>query len=59
MTITPITNIEREKMGAMGVLQVIDDGFFVCVYRVYSDVFKKYTSHAFICDSHFFTITEE
>ena len=53
MTITPVMKVERQKMGAMGILQVIDDVVFVCICRVYSDVFKKYTSRAFVYDSHF------
>ena len=51
MTITPIIKIEREKMGAMGILQVIDDGIFVCICRVYLGVFKN-TSKAFIYESY-------
>ena len=35
----------------MRILQVINDGVYVCIYRVYSDVYKKYTSHAFFYDS--------
>ena len=35
------------------ILQVINDGVYVCICRVYSDVFKKYTSHAFFYDSYF------
>ena len=29
MTIAPELNIDREKMGAMGILLVIDDGVYV------------------------------
>ena len=40
MTIEPLLNIDREKMGAMRIIQVINDGVYVCIYRVYLDVFK-------------------
>ena len=53
MTIIPITKIERETMGAMGILQVIDYGVFVCICRFYYDVFKKHTPYAFVHESHF------
>ena len=56
MTIAPIINVEREKMGAMGILLVIGDGVYVFVCTVYSSVFKEYTQHAFIYDSHFSTL---
>ena len=29
MTIAPVLNIDKEKMGAMGILLVIDDGVYV------------------------------
>ena len=41
MTIVPILNIEREKMGAMVILLIIDDGVYVCICTVYSYVLKK------------------
>ena len=53
MTIVPIIKIDREKMGAMTIMQVIYDAVYVFVCRVYLDVFKKYTLHAFVYDSHF------
>ena len=37
----------------MGIILVIDDGVYVCIYNVYSPVFKEYTKHTFIYDSHF------
>ena len=40
-------------MGAMSILKVIGGGFYVCIWRVYSYVFKKYTSYAFVHDSRF------
>ena len=40
MTIAPILNIDREKMGAMGILLIIDDGVYVCICTVYSSVLK-------------------
>ena len=48
MTIAPLLNTNREKMGAMSIMQVINDGVYVFICRVFSDVFKKYTSHAFV-----------
>ena len=29
-------------MGAMGILQVIDDSVYLCVCRVYSNVYRKW-----------------
>ena len=40
-------------MGGMRSMQVINDCVYVCIRRVYSHVFKKYTSHSFIYDSYF------
>ena len=40
-TIAHILNIGREKKGAMRILQVINDGVYVCICRVFSDVFKN------------------
>ena len=53
MTIKPIMKIERGKMGDMRTLLVIDGGVYVYICRVYSDVFKEYTSHAFVYDVNF------
>ena len=55
MTITPLLNIDREKMGAMGILLVIDYGVYVCICTVYYSFFKEITQHAFVYDSHFST----
>ena len=41
MNITHIMNMETQIIGAMGILQVIDDGVFVCICSVYLDIFKK------------------
>ena len=40
-------------MVAMGILQVIDGGVFVCICSVYLDIFKKNLSHASVYDIHF------
>ena len=40
-------------MGAMRILRVINDDVYICIYRKYSDVFKIFTSHAFVYDSHY------
>ena len=53
MTIAPIMKIDKEEMGDMRILQIIDDGAYVWICRVYSDVYKKYPSHAFVYDSIF------
>ena len=41
MTISPVLNIDREKMGDMGILLIIDGSVYVCICNVYSYVFKK------------------
>ena len=41
MTIAPILNIDREKMGAMMIMQVINDDVYVCICRVYWFFSKK------------------
>ena len=38
MTIAPVLNIERDKMGALGIFMRIDDGIYVCNYNIYSYV---------------------
>ena len=53
MTITPILNIQRQKWGALGVIQLIYDGVFVCKCKLFSDIIKSTTSNAFVYDSHF------
>ena len=52
MNIMPILKIEK-KMGTMGILLVFDNWVYVCICKVFSSVFKKYTQHAFVYDSHF------
>ena len=37
----------------MGILLIIDYGVYVCICIVYSYVFKEFTEHAFVYDSHF------
>ena len=55
MTIAPVLNIKREKMGTLWILTIIDDGVYVCNCTVYSYVSKQFTQHAFVYDSHFST----
>ena len=55
MTIAPVLNIEREKMGPLKILLRIDDGVYVCNCTVYSDALKQYTQHTFVYDRHFST----
>ena len=52
MSIAPVLNIYREKIGAIGILLVIDDGIYVFICNVYSYVLKEVTQHAFVYDSH-------
>ena len=40
MTIAPILKVYREKKFAMRILEVIDYGVYICINRVYFDVFK-------------------
>ena len=53
MTIAPVLNTEREKMGPLGILMIIDDGVYVCNCTIYSIVLKQHTQHAFVYDSYF------
>ena len=52
MTITTILKIEEGK-GTMLIFLIIDDGFYVCIYKVYFSFFKEYRQHGFVYDSHF------
>ena len=52
MTIVPILKIERQKWGALGIIEVIGDGIFLRKCKVFSDITKTTTSHAFVYDSH-------
>ena len=53
MTIATLLNNDREKMGTMTILTIIDDGVYVCICTVHSSLLKKITQHAFVYDSHF------
>ena len=53
MAIAPVLNIDKEKMGAIGILLVIDDVVYVCICTIYSSVLKEVTQHAFVYDSNF------
>ena len=44
---------KRQGWGDLGIIQVIDDGFFVCKCKVFSYMTKTTTSHAFVYDSNF------
>ena len=47
MTIAPVLNIEREKMSTMGILLKIDDGVYVCICTVYTEILEKsHTMHS-------------
>ena len=51
MTITPVLNTIRYKMGNMDILLIIDNGVYVCICTFYYFVFKEVTHHAFVYDS--------
>ena len=51
MTIASVLNIDREKMGTLGILLKIDDGVYVCNCTVYYYVLKQFTQHAFVYNS--------
>ena len=53
MTIAPVLNVDRGRMGPMGILLIFDDGVYICICTVYSSVSKEFTQHAFFYDSHF------
>ena len=53
MTIVSVLNIEREPIGPLGILPIIDDGVYVRICSVYSKVLKEHTQHAFVYDSYF------
>ena len=55
MNISPVLNIEREKMGCLKILLRINDGVYVCICSVYSKILKEFTQHAFVYDSYFLT----
>ena len=48
-------HIDREKMGSFGILTRINDGVYVCICSVYSNILKEWTQHAFVYDSYFTT----
>ena len=53
--IEPVLDIERDKMGILGILMRIKDGVYVCICSVYSTISKEHTEHAFVYDSYFTT----
>ena len=53
--IEPVLDIDRDKMGTLGILIRINDGFYVCIRSVYSNILKECTQHAFVYDSYFTT----
>ena len=55
MIISPLSRIEREKIGPLGILMRVDDGFYVCNCTVYSHVLKQCTQQAFFYDIYFST----
>ena len=55
MTIAPVLNNEIEKMGTLVILLIIDDGVYVCICTIYTEILKQFTKHTFFCDGHFST----
>ena len=55
MNIAHVLKIDRDKMGAIGILLVIDDCVYVCICTIYSFIFKEFTQHAFGYDGNFST----
>ena len=53
--IEPVLDIDRDKMGTLGILMRIKDGVYVCICYVYSKIFKKCTQNSFVYDSYFTT----
>ena len=51
--IEAVLDIDREKMGTLGILMRIKDGVYVCICSVYSNILKEYTQHAFVYDIYF------
>ena len=43
ITIAPVLNIDRSKMGTLGILLRIDDGFYVCNCTVHSYILRQFT----------------
>ena len=55
VNIAPVLNIEIEKIGPLKILLRINDGVYVCICFVYSNILKQCTQHAFVYDSYFTT----
>ena len=53
--IAPVFGIDNDNMGALGILMRINDGVYVCIYYVYSNILKLWTQHGFFYDSYFTT----
>ena len=53
--IEPVLDIDRDKMGTLGILMRINDGVYVRICSVYSNILKECTQHAFVYASYFTT----
>ena len=53
--IVPVLGIEREKIVPLGIQLRINDGAYVFVCSVYSNILKQWTQHTFFFDSYFMT----
>ena len=51
----PVFGIDNDKMGALEILMIINDGVYVYICYVYSRILKLWTQHAFVYDSYFTT----
>ena len=53
--IAPVSGIENDIMGTLGILLRINHGVYVCICSVYSNILKQWTQHAFLYESYFTT----
>ena len=53
--IAPVFGIDNDKMGALGILLKINDGVYVCICSVYSNILKLWTQHEFVYDGYYTT----
>ena len=51
--IPPVFGIDNDKMGALGIVLIINDGVYACICSVYSNILKLWTQHAFVYDCYF------
>ena len=52
---SPVLGTERDNTGPLGIFLRINDGVYVWICSVYSNILKQWTQHAFFYDSYFTT----